>query len=176
MLVAVALSNCKSSDTGSTKQRYSYEQLQERTTSKDFTIAIEVMQPQLTNAVMQVTNELLRNTGNTAGRVDVTRDGHKIRIANDSVYADLPFMGERRMGGGYNNQSTGITVASPLENYETTYIEKSGMHEAAFDATSGIESFRFTITLYRNGFARVNVTPSQRTNVVYTGTLIANEG
>lgn len=140
--------------------------------SKDFTVAIEVMEPRVTFAVQNVANELLRNTGNTANRVSLDGQGYELKIKNDSVITRLPYVGERQMGGGYNNLDTGIIVDGPITNYQEKTDSKKGETIITMDAMNGAETYSIQLTIQQYGFTRVNVNSSQRNSIAYSGKLV----
>jgi hypothetical protein len=145
--------------------------------SKDFTVAIKVMEPLTTTAVMNVANELLSNTGNTANRIYINGDGNTLTVRNDSLITRLPYVGERHMGGGYNIGDNGVLINGTVTNYEKLALNKNGETIIKMQAINNAESYSVQLTVMLNGFTRVTINSSQRNSIVYTGDLVlTNKG
>lgn len=142
--------------------------LDQAVSSRNYRIEMQVMEPRLTVATQQITTILMRGTGNTANRVDINGRGHYFTVRNDSLIVDLPYIGERRMGGGYDNSKGGIIINDPLKSYTET-TTKNGERMFTMNASNGIENYDFTVSIFKNGFSRVNVTSSHRLGITYTG-------
>lgn len=141
----------------------------------NYKIDVEVAYPFNTAATTQVANVLLRNTGNTANRIDVQGDGNFIKIKNDSVTAYLPFFGERRLNGGdYGGQNSGIQIEEPLRDLTKQIDTKKGKLELSFKAEqkgNGSDKYEIKIEIYPNNRVMVNVTPVYKTFMRYDGRL-----
>jgi hypothetical protein len=166
----IIITSCASTNSIETPERQAA--VDNAINSKDFTVAVEVMEPRVTVAVQNVTNELLRNTGNTGNRVSIIGDGHTIRFHNDSIVTSLPYIGERQMGGGYNNTDTGIILDGPITNYQEKTDSKKGETIITMDTMNGTESYRVQLIVQQYGYTYVNISSSQRNSIAYTGKLV----
>gem|GEM_PF-3054869 len=130
------------------------------------------MEPLTTTAVMNVGNELFRNTGNTANRLDINGQGYTLTVRNDSLITRLPYVGERQMGGGYNTTDSGIVIKGAVTNYEQQPLNEKGETIIKMSAFNNVESYNVQLTVMLSGFTRVNINSSQRNSIVYTGDLV----
>ncbi len=148
-------------------------QLKSRVNSEQpLKIEVTAAFPMNTFASQQVINAVMRNTGDTANRIDLNGDGHYLTISKEKVVADLPFYGERRQGGsGYNSNDTGISFDTEPKDYQMTLDEARGRYKITFDAQKDTESFDVEITLFANGTASVFISSVTRTRIEYQGTL-----
>ena len=141
------------------------------------TIRIEMnaAYPLNTFASQQVINQIMRNTGDTANRIDLTGDGAFLEFSADTVSADLPFFGERRQGGGYNNsQDSGIFFEQAPEDYQFAANESDLQYDVDFEANNKTENFDVNVVVFANGSATVYVRSSARTVIRYDGRVVSN--
>lgn len=136
---------------------------------KDFTIELEVMEPFVTNTIAQISNQIFQNTGNTANRVNIRSQGYTIKIKNDSIIANLPYVGERQMGGGYDNLNIGINIKDTYKEYQISQDEK--FTNIVMQAKNATESYNIRIAISDSGYTRVHFFSSQRNTISYTGYL-----
>lgn len=140
--------------------------------SGNFEFNADVMYPLQTMAVMQVSNKLLRNTGNNGGRVSLAT-GYKLKIKNDSAIANLPFIGEKRMGNAYiNGDDVGIIFKDKMQDYK---IDNSDGLELTFNVNSKVESYEVIMKFFADRSADVNIISSHRTSVKYRGRVRPSE-
>src|SRR5690606_11659023 len=107
--------------------------------------------PVMTSAMQQLGNAGLFVNGSTAGSIDLSTITNYLRMKNDSVMANLPFYGERHMGGGYNN-ATGIEFEGVPKNLKINKI-KDSFYEIQFDIhdkNSNTENYQVYIKLSPN--------------------------
>ncbi len=137
--------------------------------NRAFTIESSYAMPMATTAVTAVLNTGILGPGNTAGQISLIGTPNHLTIKGDSITANLPFFGERRMGGGYNTRESGITINGILSDYQVE--TKRGMYVITFEArdTQGIENYNFTLNLSPNQNANMSVNSTQRTNMQYRG-------
>ncbi len=143
------------------------------TSEENINIEVDAAIPMNTFASQQVINAVMRNTGDTANRIDLSGDGHMLMVSKDSVIADLPFFGERRQGGGYNNTSNnGIRFNAVPTDYEVIKDSKRNRYRIKFSARANTEVFDIDLTLYPGGNADFYVASPTRTRIQYQGDLI----
>jgi hypothetical protein len=172
VVVITLILGCGSSKTEAelAAETKAYNDLKTIVESGAFEFKAEVLYPFQTIGVLQVTNKLLQNTGNTAARVNLAT-GYNLVIKNDSAIANLPYIGERRTGGSYfNDNNVGISFNDTVEDYS---IKDSKNINIEFSISDKAESYNITMKLYMDKSAEVNVNSSHRTSVRYRGTIEA---
>jgi hypothetical protein len=168
--IAVAISSCSSTKTGTAKE---FAEMTQRIQDGNLRIAVDAAYPANTVATQQVLNSILRGTGDTANRVDLSGDGHFIEIGSERVQASLPFYGERRQGGGYNNTNdAGIQFDVVPKEYTVEQEEDLYRYRISFVADKGIENFNADVVLFANGTAVIYVTSNTRTRIEYRGRVV----
>ena len=145
-------------------------------TQDDYRVEIEVVYPFTSAATTQASNLLLRNTGDTANRIDVRGDGNFIEIKNDSVKAYLPFFGEQRLSAGdYGGTDLSIQIEESLKDFSKQINTKKGKLELDFMAHQKgqqNEKYEVNLDIYPNKTVNVNITPVYRTFIRYSGSLV----
>ncbi|MBD0776336.1 DUF4251 domain-containing protein [Maribacter sp. ANRC-HE7] len=150
-----------------------FEALKELVATKSFTIDVKTAHPMQTQAVTQVTTTLLRNTGNTAGRIDV--NGDFVKVMQDSVKGSLSYFGEVQVVSTLNPQDAGIHFQGKPSTYEVTENSKKQYLKIEFDVKGKAESYEVIMTLYPNKKATVFVNSAYRNSIRYDGDIIAIE-
>lgn len=141
--------------------------------NRNFRVESNFAMPMATTAVNAVLNTGILGPGNTGAQISLIGNPNHLTIKGDSINASLPFFGERRMGGGYNNRENGITIDGLLKNYSVE--TKRGMYVIRFSAkdTQGNEFYDFVLNLSPGLTANMSVNSTQRTNIQYRGTVEA---
>ena len=125
--------------------------------------------PMQTFAVVQVTNALLRNTGNAAGRIYVARFGDYLKIQDGTVDGDFSYYGEIRIGRTLDPNDNAIIFKGEPQTYEVIENAKKQMVSIEFKINSDSETFSVTLNIYPNKRAYVNITSPYRTSIQYQG-------
>lgn len=145
----------------------------------NYHIDIVVAYPFSSVATTQVLITLLRNTGNTANRIDLRGNGDFIEIQNDSIKGYLSFFGERRLNaGGYGSSNSAIQIEEPLKDLTKNIDEDKVKLELEFSANQkGADNEKYDIQLqiYPNKNVSVNITPVYKTFMRYDGILKSDE-
>jgi hypothetical protein len=124
--------------------------VQQKIEAKDFTIEMSSLIP------------------SKIGREHLLTTGYDLRIKNDTAIAYLPYFGEAYVAPDATDG--GIKFESPMRNYVCTPNNKADGWEISFDASNkSAESFRVWISVYDNGRATLNITPSKRSAIYYIG-------
>lgn len=168
--------SCKSSKIDKTEAKaQDMAALQTLLEQDNYYVNIEVAYPFVTAATQRVANALLlRNTGNNANRIDVRGDGNFIKIQNDSISGYLPFFGERRNNSGaYGGRNSAIQFKEALEDLGKQINSEKGKLELKFtvDQTEGTEHYQILMDIFPNKKVSVNITPTYKTNMRYSGKL-----
>ncbi len=141
---------------------------------KRFEIIVRSAEPLVTQAMAQVANSGMLPPGNTISRIDVTGQGYFIKVQGDSVSANLPYFGERQMGGGYDD-NPGIKFNAVPENIEITREDGKNRHRIKFTINDKTETFNINTEVYPNSSASVSILTSHRNRIRYSGTVAALE-
>jgi hypothetical protein len=144
----------------------------------DYYIEIDVAYPFMTLATMQATNILMRNTGNTANRIEVSGDGNYLKIENDSIKGYLPFFGERRLNAGaYSGTDVSIQLEEPLRDLSKEIDTIKGKLKLEFTArqkNDANEKYQIKVDIFPSKKVSVDIRPIARTLMRYDGTLTEN--
>ncbi len=164
----------KSAESIALKNRQ-FEALKTLVATNSFVFNAETAYPMSSFAVLQVTNTLLRNTGNSAGRISLTGNGDYIKVKGDTVQAELAYFGEVRIAGSMNPRDSGINFNGVPKTFELTENEKKQMLRLEFNIKEKIEPYEVIMHLYPNKHATVFINCMNRTSIRYDGTLSAFE-
>lgn len=141
---------------------------------KAFKIKVRVAEPQVTTALAQIGASGLMRPGNTISRIDVTGEGYFIKLNGENVAANLPYFGERQMGGGYGSD-TGIKFNQTARDLSIVKDAEKHSYVVSFSVDNSTESYFFTIDLGTNLNSTVWVRSSHRNRIRYTGNVIELE-
>lgn len=142
-----------------------FEALGEMITQKSFEIESDWAMPMANSAM----NQIAARAGANASRINLIGNPNYLKVEGDSVSADLPYFGERQMGGGYNNDGGGIKFEGVPKNYEVIKNDKKKHYEIRFSVSPGSESFSVTATIFPNLSTSINVSSTQRSPISYQG-------
>jgi hypothetical protein len=165
-IIAVVLCNC-----GLTKNPISAEEkakVGQLIADKHYEIVSQWAKPSVSTAFMQVANSGILQPGSTAGNISLTGNNNYVRIKNDSVFIELPFFGERQMGGGYN-ANTGFSYKGLYADYKESYNDKKQYHTVSFLVKEEPESLQFNINIYASFKTAIMLRSSHRTFISYDG-------
>jgi len=144
-------------------------QLKELIASRSFKFKAETAYPVQTYDMMQVTNALLRNTGNTAGRISLMGNDDYITIKGDSVQAELAYFGERRMGFNTDPQDIGVHFEGKPKTYDVIENTKKKTFNIEFETRWKTEQYDVTLLVYPSKNATVFISSTNRTSIRYDG-------
>ncbi|MGB5555494.1 MAG: DUF4251 domain-containing protein [Flavobacteriaceae bacterium] len=146
------------------------QRLDTMVTAQDFKIEMEWAEPLMTNSMMQIANSGLLAPGNSASRINLLGNGNYLSMKGDSVQANLPYFGERQMGGGYGDNA-GIKFNGVAKNLEIQKIEQKQAYQIDFSISEGSETYTVRMNLLANLKARIRVLSTQRRSIGYEGTV-----
>ena len=104
--------------------------------------------------------------------IDISNITNYLKIKNDSVMAYLPFYGERRFGGAYNN-TAGIEFEGIPNDFQINKGKK-GSYEIRFsidDKNTNTENYRVYIKLLPDMSSTININSSGRSSIQYRGNI-----
>ena len=139
---------------------------------RSFKFLAEAAYPMQTYDVLQVTNALLRNTGNTGSRISLIGNGDHLTFKDEKAIAELPYFGEIRMGTTINQQKGGINFNSTPINFEILENERKKMLTVNFDIRSKTETFEIAMKIYPNKNAVMYVSSINRTSIRFDGKVL----
>ena len=145
--------------------------LEHMISNKHFEIQAKWAQPMASQSLNSIANAGLLPPGSNASRIDISGTGGYFRMVGDSVMADLPFFGERRMGGAYNQNKTGIIFKGIPKELSFSPNKKGDGQTMRFSISEKSEGYQVIAQLYPNGTARLTVSSTQRTIMWYQGIL-----
>lgn len=103
-----------------------------------------------------------------SGKLVQLTSPYSVEIKNDSIYSYLPYYGRAYSipyGGG-----SGLIFQTSIGNY-SEHLNKKGKHLIQFSAETTEDSFNFTLTIFSNGSATVNVNMRNRQPITFHGDL-----
>src|SRR5690606_39971153 len=89
----------------------------------EFRIVNQCALPTMSSSMMKLSSSGILGPGNSGQRIDLSGNGNFLEVKGDSVKANLPFFGERQMGGGYNSEGAGIQFDQVAKNMNFHYDE-----------------------------------------------------
>ena len=135
---------------------------------ESFAFAVKFVEPQVTAALASIGNSGLLTPGNTISRIDVTGSGYFLKLNEEQVSADMPYYGERQMGGGYNSD-TGIKFNGTTKNLKIVKDEDKKSYQITFNVAKSAENYFFTIDVTTALKTTVWVQSSHRNRIRYLG-------
>lgn len=101
-------------------------------------------------------------------------DGYMLKIKDGVVNAYLPFFGEAYTSVVYGADSTGIEFKDcPITVDDSQSKPSKGKYVWRFAARCGMEKVYVTVTFWEGGGADIACNPTNRSNISYSGNLIA---
>lgn len=165
ILLLIILAACSSSKNNYTDQQITT--LQNAVDSRMLDLTFEWANPQATSAVNAM-NSILP-PGDTSARINLLSNPNYLQVIGDSLSLDMPYFGERQLGGTYGANDVGFDFEGKLENLTTTYNEKDKSYRLNFWFKEKQESCRVFLTLFPNKRANMRINSSHRTTISYTG-------
>lgn len=167
MLLLLLFIGCTSSRTASEKE-IELTKLTDLITSKNFEIIPNSISPMLSAGMIAVSNSGLLLPGNSASRIDISGSASFLKVAGDTVSANLPYFGERQMGGGYNS-STGVKFEGIPKKYEVSKNVKKNYYSIRFSISEKSENYQVFLNLFPDLSGTITINSSQRNAVTYFG-------
>lgn len=100
-------------------------------------------------------------------------DGYTLSVKDGKVNAYLPFFGEVHSAMFAGADEPGIKFEDcPVELRVDDSKADKGKYVWAFEAKSGSENVQVYITLFTNGSADINCSPSNRSSISYSGSFV----
>jgi hypothetical protein len=164
-----ALYGCNSS-----KSKVTPEQLNTLTTlvqSKHYEITSDMAYPQVSSAMNSLQNSGLIAPGSNVNQINLIGNVNYLRVVGDSIYAKLPYFGERQMNAAYNGSDSSILIEGILQNYRLEKNSKDDSYSISFNAKAQTELLRFNLIVYPNLTTSMILNGPTRFPIRYTGTI-----
>jgi len=146
------------------------KELRQQADSRNITVKAEWAMPLTTNAMASVFASGLLPPGSNVSRINLLGTPNSFEIRGDSIYADLPYYGERRIASDYPG-GKGISFTGAIENYKTDFDKKNGSYRISFDTDDDAERYDVTIRLFPGQRAILMFYSTQRNPIRYEGTV-----
>lgn len=172
IVILLSIVSCGSSRVYTAQEKTSLKKL---LTDQNFEIELQWARPLATNSMNQLVNVGLFRPGDNASQINLQGNQNIFKFENDTVSANLPYYGERQMGGGYNSAGGGIDFKSTPKDLMLTKDEDKDYYLMEFtvrDKDSN-ENYDVSLTVYPSLSAIINIWSSQRNTIQYNGTLKA---
>jgi len=171
-VVLLSIVSCGSSKVYTAQEKASLEKL---VTDQNFEIELQWARPLVTNSLNQLANAGLFRPGDNASQINLQGNQNIFKFENDTVSANLPYYGERQMGGGYNSDGGGIDFKTTPKDLTLTKDEDKDYYLMEFNVRDkdSNENYDVSLTLYPSLSAIINIWSSQRNTIQYNGTLKA---
>jgi len=142
--------------------------LDEMVASKEFKFDAEWARPIATSSLNSIANSGILPPGNNASNINIMGNGSYFKMEGDSVSADLPYFGERQMGGGYDSE-TGIKFEGIPDDLKIEKDETKQRYDIRFQIKKKAEVYQVQLTLFPSLSATMSVTSSQRFAIRFDG-------
>lgn len=141
-----------------------------------YTILATWAKPMPSQGLNSIANAGLLPPGSTSGRIDIAGSGGYLKMKGDSVMADLPYFGERHMGGGYDPDNAGVKFEGTPTDHSLGPIKKGDGYALRFNIKDGQETFRVVAQIYASRLATISVASTHRRTIWYQGRLSETTG
>ena len=168
LVIGIAVVGCSSQK--KTVSEADKDKLEEMVSSKSFYLDARWANPLATRGVNAIASAGLLAPGSNPNRIDIIGTASYLEIKNDSVFAILPYYGERQFGSTYNPQEVGIQFKGVPEDLEINYDEKKEQYNFAFDIVNEHgEGFNVNGTLFPNFRTNFYINSTERLTIGYWG-------
>ncbi len=110
-------------------------------------------------------------TANSGRRISLIGNSNFLKIDDKKGDIYLPFFGTAHSSSVGFSGNGGIIFEGDLEKYTVKFNDKKQQVTIKFSAKAKSEIFDFTLTIYGNKNANLNVSSNQRSNMSYSGAI-----
>ncbi|WP_299013363.1 DUF4251 domain-containing protein [uncultured Polaribacter sp.] len=164
LVILVVFMSCSSSKNITTTAENN--NLEEIVTKKEFAVSFDMANPLLLNNVIGI--ERLLPPGSNTASINLAGNPNHFNVQKDSLSLYIPYFGEQRIASGYSEDNSVKFEGTPTR-VEQKYNSKKGAYILKYWTRSKAESYVFTLTLFANNSANLNVNSSHRSNINYLG-------
>jgi hypothetical protein len=171
-VILLSIVSCGSSNVYTAQEKASLEKL---VTDRNFEIELQWARPLVTNSLNQLGNSGLFRPEDDISQINLQGSQNTFKFENDTVSANLPYYGERQMGGGYNSDGGGIDFETTPKELTLTKDDDKDYYLMEFNVRDkdSNENYDVSLTLYPSLNAIIDIWSSQRNTIQYNGTLKA---
>lgn len=166
-IVLIICLGCSSTQPITTEQQAAVDRLLEQ---KQFVIESDWALPLAVNSIHMLRNAGLIPPQSMPNRINLIGNPNYFKIIGDSIAVDLPFFGDRQMGGGYNS-STSIEFEGIPKEYEVSRVDKKQKTVIKTRFNNTTESFTTVITIFDTKKVEIIIYSTHRSAIRYTGKL-----
>lgn len=148
--------------------------LDEMIAAENFVFEVEWARPKATQALNNVMSSGLLPPGNSVAQINVMGNGNFFKMEGDSVSADLPYFGERQMGGGYDADN-GIKFNGVPKDLKIEKDQTNLRYDITFNISEKTETYRCLLQLSPSQTGTLLINSSHRFNIRYEGKVSALE-
>lgn len=146
--------------------------LDEMVANKQFKFDAEWVRPIATNSLNNIINNGMLPPGNNAGQINILGNGNYFKMEGDSVSADLPYFGERQMGGGYDSE-VGIKFDGIAEDLKIEKDEARQRYDIRFLIRKKSEVYRVQLEIFPGLKGNMSILSSHRFSIRFEGKVSA---
>jgi len=108
--------------------------------------------------------------------INLSGTANTLTFAKDSVFARLPYFGERQVAGAYSPNTTGIQFEGRPNKLEVGPNTRNGAYQVDFEINNSTENFQVTLWLYPNKTVHCTILSNQRFSIGYRGSFLPMDG
>ncbi len=150
-------------------------ELRDLINSQNLEFRAEWANPMASQGLYAISNAGLLPPGSNVGAIQITGTNNFLKMQGDTITANLPYFGERRLGGGGYGGNTGIEFNGVPNAYQQTYDAEKNRLEISFEIGDKTEDYDVRLTIFPNKTAGLSVNSSQRNSIRYTGAVTPME-
>lgn len=169
-LLLILSSACSASKDKTTELAQKAKLLDSLIAERNLEIVVDRAQPMMTTSMQSLANAGLFPPGSSPGQIMITGGNNILKIKGDSVITNLPYWGERQMGGGFN-QNGGIEINGLVEELTVDKNEKKNNYTIYFKARNQSENYQVYVQLFPRMVADIQVVSTQRFTIGYQGSV-----
>lgn len=137
-----------------------------------FRIEATWARPMASQGLNSIADAGLLPPGSTLGRIDIGGSGGYLEMVGDSAIADLPYFGERHMGGRYRPEGDGIKFADIPNGYSLGPLKKGDGYTMEFTIGDPQENYRVLAQIHASRYVSFSIASSHRSTIWYQGRLV----
>lgn len=169
LLLIVPLMFCSCGTKPSNTSSVKLEELKQMVEEKYYRIVSDKAYPQVTSSMNSLQNAGLVPRGSSVGQIDLISNPNYVTIKGDSIFAELPYYGERQLYSGYNGSDNSVSVKGLYSDYSVIQNKKNNSYTIKLNAKSETESIQFVITLFPNLKSSILLSSTSRRPIRYSG-------
>ncbi|MEP3968491.1 MAG: DUF4251 domain-containing protein, partial [Nonlabens sp.] len=101
---------------------------------------------------------------------NLSGDNYTLKIGEEMAVFNLPFYGERRTGGGYNDDNS-FDFTGEIKNLSNSIVSDSNYISYQFDVRNDTESLNIELKIFSRETAHLIINSSHRSYMKYDGHL-----